>query len=884
MPTTMKSCLPFVTTLNRLVCFLLIGTCSLGATTFVASSTYDENYEQSNQVDRSVTGYDLALLRLDLEKHFSSGKAGVCTFDDAAMTVQQSFSILFQSGIQLSVSGTSGNSQGMTASGTSATRTPISGSQALANDGGNVILNFETINGLPQEEGVVAIGFTILGRDAVQGLQRTFRAYVTYSNNTFSPLVENNYAGKETADTFVGFQAPPGLLLKSVSIEFEPDSWTQIDDLAIVLGAPAENPPSVPKQTTAGAPIGETTAAMITSYEHWALELMPTGENATAFADYDGDGVINLIEYAFFTDPFADSLASILDLGPQQASGLPDLKIENGKPVLYYVERTDDPRLLYTIELSNDLNQWTPYMPFDLKVRYTNKGRLARVACSYIPHANSALPVFARLKIIQTAETGSVHHIHNQADFDRLKEATFEPGDRILFRRGGIFSGMFAPKGSGTVGNPIQIGTFGEGSMPIINALGRNTAGILLKNVEYWEIRGIEITNTNGTNNDQGELFGIFIYNTTSSKPVLRHYRVEDCYVHDVNGMVEGKERGGIHIHINSSDGGVPYRLDDVRIVGNTIENIGGVGIANRSSHVNVESDNTEHLWTNMYVAHNFVNRTGRNNIIARASVDAVYEYNVLANSSRASTGHSIYNFTTKNIIIQHNEAYGNIGNDPIDRGGFDADWDSEGTIIQYNYSHDNMWFCGIMCRYNKGVRIRYNVSQNEKTALYFYGFIGDNLLSDIVIHNNTHYIGEHIAISGNLVIADRAPPSATAQINTAFYNNIFYSQSRRRGLGGQIHNANTQFSNNLYYNVTRPTSETNGIIADPLFLSGGSGAQDIDMTDKKRLDGYNVAAESPAIRNGVIIPNGPVHDFQWRPIPSSMMPTIGAFEFADIE
>ena len=49
-----------------------------------------------------------------------------------------------------------------------------------------------------------------------------------------------------------------------------------------------------------------------------------------------------------------------------------------------------------------------------------------------------------------------------------------------------------------------------------------------------------------------------------------------------------------------------------------------------------------------------------------------------------------------------------------MDRGGFDADYNCVNTFIQYNYSHDNKWFCGIMKRRNRNVVIRYNVSQND--------------------------------------------------------------------------------------------------------------------------------------------------------------------------
>ena len=64
-----------------------------------------------------------------------------------------------------------------------------------------------------------------------------------------------------------------------------------------------------------------------------------------------------------------------------------------------------------------------------------------------------------------------------------------------------------------------------------------------------------------------------------------------------------------------------------------------------------------------------------------------------------------------------------NVGEGGIDRGGFDVDYNCVNTFIKYNYIHDNLWFCGIMKKRNRNVVIRYNLSQNDKEGIYFYGF-----------------------------------------------------------------------------------------------------------------------------------------------------------------
>ncbi len=51
---------------------------------------------------------------------------------------------------------------------------------------------------------------------------------------------------------------------------------------------------------------------------------------------------------------------------------------------------------------------------------------------------------------------------------ERVNETTFSPGDAVLFRRGTRCLGALSPKGSGQPGNPITLGAYGTGSLPMI--------------------------------------------------------------------------------------------------------------------------------------------------------------------------------------------------------------------------------------------------------------------------------------------------------------------------------------------------------------------------------------------------------------------------------
>jgi hypothetical protein len=78
----------------------------------------------------------------------------------------------------------------------------------------------------------------------------------------------------------------------------------------------------------------------------------PNGENANDSADAEGDGISNLMEYALFLDPnvsdniYLPSITIVLDdLGDKHM-------------VLTYKRAVDANDLIYTVEVSNNLEDW----------------------------------------------------------------------------------------------------------------------------------------------------------------------------------------------------------------------------------------------------------------------------------------------------------------------------------------------------------------------------------------------------------------------------------------------------------------------------------------------------------------------------------------------
>lgn len=485
----------------------------------------------------------------------------------------------------------------------------------------------------------------------------------------------------------------------------------------------------------------------------------------------------------------------------------------------------------------------------------------------------SVLPLFVRSGATQEEHR---HYINSQADFNRYSGKHFPAGTSILFARGKTFSGQFIIRGSGTSFQPNFVGAYepatGEifkrsiENKPLIEGRGLVSATVLLEDGEHWDITNLEVTNSNGSDQQQGEIFGIQV---TAEDVGLREYiRIAHCYVHHVNGKVGGKKTGGISINVLGNQ--QLTRYNNLIIEDNHVAETGGVGISNQSSWGEIHTE-TYYPWTNYYIRRNLVEYTGRNGIIVRYAVNPIVAYNTLAYNSRFSPGHSVFNFNTINCLVQYNEAYGNTSDDPedIDHGGFDADYRSEGTIIQYNYSHDNNWFCGIMKKGpNKDITIRYNISQNERLGIFLYGFPTQSAVRDVKIYNNTFYsgkgMGDRVFVSTGKV---RIP------IQTEFKNNIFYFEEAAQW--GFEPDSTCTFSNNLYYNL--PPRGAGAITEPPQFRAAGSGGTHISMLNPRRLSGYWLQANSPAKSAGASIQNHGGVDF-WGNALRAETTHIGAF------
>jgi hypothetical protein len=461
----------------------------------------------------------------------------------------------------------------------------------------------------------------------------------------------------------------------------------------------------------------------------------------------------------------------------------------------------------------------------------------------------------------------------------KLNRTTFHPGDRLLFKSGGNWTGQFWPKGSGTAEHPIIVDKYSGEAKPVINGAGLAEDAVLLKNQEYWEIRDLEVTNTGTT-----PALRRGVHLVAENCGDLHHLYIQNLTIHDVNGTEKDKVNGGIHY--SAIGDSKPSRFVDLRIEGNHIWHADRSGIFGWSTHW------TRSKWypsLGVVIRNNVLEDIGGDGIVNVATDGALVEYNVVAHASQRSQDYNvgIWPWSADNTVIQFNEVYGTRGQH--DAEGFDSDWNSRNTIIQYNYSHDNDGGFLLICDEgsqvpqnsagNVGTIVRYNISQND----HHRGIKLSGPVKNTLIYNNTIYVGKDEDV--DVVLHTDWTGWATG---TYFYNNIFYVEGRGRAFSygvtgnpdgsyvpapGPGKSTNNVFDYNVYYGL-KAADDPHALKVDPMLVNPGHAG-----IGRSTASAYALRNNSPAIDSGKTIDTAGGQDFL-----GSTVPQCGAFDRGAIE
>jgi len=361
----------------------------------------------------------------------------------------------------------------------------------------------------------------------------------------------------------------------------------------------------------------------------------------------------------------------------------------------------------------------------------------------------------------------------------KLNSVTFQPGDRIYFKRGSSFPGQFHPQGSGNASQPVVVDSYGSGALPHIHAYGKAQCSVYLHNVEYWTLRNLQVSNK-GTQN-QGNRAGVYVHHEDFG--VAHGIVLDGLYVHDVNGSPIKKQGAGAGIMVNATGKQRPSRYEGLQISNCSVINTQRNGI-----HFLAGGSREGGLGRNVIVRGNKIQQVPGDCILIIGCDGALVEHNTVSNCTELPPGEAaagIWPFNSDNTLIQYNEVSGHQAH--ADGEAFDADLACNHTVIQYNYSHDNIGGLALICNMgnknlgagNTGTIVRYNVSINDSlrpsnsASVRITGPVeGSTIFNNIFIiprrpsgdagtlfkADNWQGVPNNTAIHDNIVFAEQSP------------------------------------------------------------------------------------------------------------------------------
>jgi hypothetical protein len=458
---------------------------------------------------------------------------------------------------------------------------------------------------------------------------------------------------------------------------------------------------------------------------------------------------------------------------------------------------------------------------------------------------------------MMTAQLPAVDYRVDCADakwraIESINALVLKPGDRLLLRAGCRWQGMLQPKGSGIEGHIISIDRYGEGAKPAIDGAG-GQAAMLLYNQQFWDIGNLELTNDASA---AGLRRGLLVKAENTGGP-LRHIHITGLDIHNVKGQLGAdmisKCTGGIGFEAITT--AKPGRFDDVLIENNYIHSLDNMGVyLNTDVGPHPRDPQWEELrHTRVVVRRNRLEDIGKNAICIRASLAPLIEANIIRKAAARYHGNAIYVFGCKDAVMQGNEVSHTQYLD-LEGAAFDSDYNSEGTIIQYNYSHDNGGGLADVCNnpaskpprgYNDGTIIRYNVSRNEGYRVIAF----DGPATNTSIYNNTLVIPPNT--KPHIIEFDLFGKSPGYPDHVSIRNNIIVNLGEGTYLWGGA--TNYSFDTNCFSGKAAPAdlNDPGKILGDPGFADVASVTEGIAS-----VIGYRLKPESRCAGSGVAVPS----------------------------
>jgi hypothetical protein len=455
---------------------------------------------------------------------------------------------------------------------------------------------------------------------------------------------------------------------------------------------------------------------------------------------------------------------------------------------------------------------------------------------------------------------------------------TFGPGDSILFKRGGSWTGhLFLNNIVGSTTHKITFGAYSSGEKPKLTGDAGAVPTVTLQNPQNVTFENFDISHPAASLPTTTALRGIYV--TVKEEGIYPNITVKDNYIHDVEGQpVQNRHmQAGLFVRPENPRG----YFKDFLVEGNKLERCSARGIMFGD---NGDKRTCDYYNENVIIRKNDISYTALEGIItSNNSKNVLVEYNKVFHAGAYTAPGPLNDVclaglwgNSKDMIIQYNEvAYTRFSNPnpriSMDSEAFDIDVNSPGyQIIQYNYTHDNAGGF-FLCMGDPGpdfeyCTVRYNISQNDGDPEFDYRTFElhdhkDSKRIPLYIYNNTIYSDTKIAVQNRSINAKHP--------GIEFKNNIFYAPQLQFDDPGNI-----VYDNNLYYSGVKAGNDANAIVNSPRLYSPGTGGD--GMTT---VNGYKLPDTSPAVNAGFIISDNGGLDFFGNSVTATGKPTVGAFQ-----
>jgi Right handed beta helix region len=429
-----------------------------------------------------------------------------------------------------------------------------------------------------------------------------------------------------------------------------------------------------------------------------------------------------------------------------------------------------------------------------------------------------------------------------------INRSKFDPGDRILFKRGGAWQEKLVIPSSGLPHHPITIGAYGTGKLPVID--GGLTRGTLYCAQSWVVIQDLELKHSAEA--------GLHIQAERGSD--LSHVTIQRVSSH-------GADKDGIVV-INGDNKAPAQKHPITNIIIKECRSYD-----NGYHGIVLNNDVSQCI-----IAHNQVYHNGLNPV-----------------PKWGWHGISLYGENSDNrpnhCIIEYNEVYDQqegVHSSNKEGAGIQCDDHSSNIIVRFNNCHNNLG-AGIVLNVADHIMIYYNIlAKNGNHNEYGDGGLSIGNSRNVKLYNNVFYDNDSYGIC---IFSDVKRPGPTSDITLV--NNIIYSDLKNPSMlalrigtnsGGVFPNFvshhNCWFYHSLgrpmiawleivpktfaqYQRISRQDQSPYSFEADPLFIDPARG--DFRLRDK-----------SPCLGRGANV--GLSTDFEGKPLPVGSAPSLGVY------